>query len=239
MNTDIVDQPGSRPMEIIFKEHLDNTIECGNALNELFLNLTQPDEYISKVKHLEEKGDRLTAEAYCSLESLTYSEYIYITEQLVKRLDDIVDGINDTARLIDICHPRMIENAAHEILSALVSMTEKLQTEIAQYPDIELASIRACCKALNANRAGHCALRPPRHDRSRRRFLLRGGRRQRGKRGQVLLLDGGGIVAVIDSGGISSGGALFRRHGSGELRRSQRSASLAEPERLAHRRCQP
>lgn len=151
MNTDIVDQPGSRPMEIIFKEHLDNTIECGNALNELFLNLTQPDEYISKVKHLEEKGDRLTAEAYCSLESLTYSEYIYITEQLVKRLDDIVDGINDTARLIDICHPRMIENAAHEILSALVSMTEKLQTEIAQYPDIELASIRACCKALKGH----------------------------------------------------------------------------------------
>ena len=79
---------------------------------------------------------------------LTYSEYIYITEQLVKRLDDIVDGMNDTARLIDICHPRQIENAAHEILSTLVSMIEKLQMEIAQYPDIELASIRACCKTL-------------------------------------------------------------------------------------------
>ena len=148
MNTDNADRPNSRSLEIIFKEHLDNTIECGKALSDLFLNLEGPDQYITKVKHLEEKGDRLTAEAYSSLELLTYSEFIYITEQLVKRLDDIVDGINDTARLIDICHPRQIENAAHEILSTLVSMIEKLQMEIAQYPHIELASVRACCKTL-------------------------------------------------------------------------------------------
>ena len=148
MNADNADRPNSRSLEIIFKEHLDNTIECGQALSELFLNLEEPDQYIAKVKHLEEKGDKLTAEAYCSLELLTYSEYIYITEQLVKRLDDIVDGMNDTARLIDICHPRQIENAAHEILSTLVSMIEKLQMEILQYPDFELASIRACCKTL-------------------------------------------------------------------------------------------
>jgi hypothetical protein len=148
MNTDNVDCPNSRPLEIIFKEHLNNTIECGKALSELFLNLEGPDEFISKVKYLEEKGDRLTAEAYSSLELLTYSEYIYITEQLVKRLDDIVDGMNDTARLIDICHPRQIENAAHEILSILVSMIKKLQIEIEQYPDFELANIRASCKTL-------------------------------------------------------------------------------------------
>ncbi|MGD0961314.1 MAG: DUF47 family protein, partial [Methylomonas sp.] len=103
---------------------------------------------ISKVKQLEEKGDRLTAEAYRSLELLTYSEFIYITEQLVKRLDDVVDGINDTARLIDICHPRQIENAAHEILSNLVLMIERLQMEITQFPDIEPASTRVCCTML-------------------------------------------------------------------------------------------
>jgi len=138
----------SRPLEIIFKEHLENTIECGKFLSELFLNLEEPDQYIAKVKYLEEIGDRLTAEAYFRLESLNYSEYIYITEQLVRRLDDIVDGMNDTARLIDICHPRQIENAAYEILSILVSMIDKLQTEIGQYPDFELATMRACCKIL-------------------------------------------------------------------------------------------
>jgi uncharacterized protein len=151
MNADNVDQPNSRSLEIIFKEHLDNAIECGKALGELFLNLEEPDQYITKVKHLEEKGDRLTAEAYYALELLTYSELIHITEQLVKRLDDIVDGINDTARLIDICHPRQIENAAHEILSALISMIRNLQMEIVQYPDIELSSIRACCKSLKGS----------------------------------------------------------------------------------------
>lgn len=148
MNAENIDRPNSRSLEIIFKEHLNNTIECGQALSQLFLNLGEPDPYIEKVKHLEEKGDVLTAEAYCALESLTYSEFIYITEQLVKRLDDIVDGINDTARLIDICHPRQIENAAHDILFALLSMIRMLQIEIAQYPDNELASLRACCKSL-------------------------------------------------------------------------------------------
>ncbi|MEI6545157.1 MAG: DUF47 domain-containing protein [Methylococcales bacterium] len=148
MSIDQVDHQSLRPLEVIFKEHLDNTLECGKALNELFLNLVDPDHYISKVKNLEEIGDKLTAEAYSSLELLTYSEYIYITEQLTKRLDDIVDGMNDTARLIDICHPRQIENAAYEILATLVSMIETLQIEIAHYPDIELASIKLCTKTL-------------------------------------------------------------------------------------------
>ena len=151
MNADNVDRPNSRPLEIIFKEHLDNTIECGQALSQLFLNLKEPDPYIAKVKYLEEKGDTLTAEAYCALELLPYSEFIYIIEQLVKRMDDIVDGINNTARLIDICHPRQIENAAHDILSALLSMIERLQIEIAQYPDNEATSIRACCKTLKVS----------------------------------------------------------------------------------------
>ncbi|MGZ4960199.1 MAG: DUF47 domain-containing protein [Methylomonas sp.] len=137
-----------RPLEIILNEHLDNTIECSKALNQLFLNLDQPGQYISKVKQLELKGDRLTEEAYRSLESLVYSEFVYITEQLIKHLDDIIDGINNTARLIDICCPRQIENAAHEILSALVTMTGKLQMEIVHYPNIELASIRSCRKML-------------------------------------------------------------------------------------------
>jgi len=148
MNTENVDHPNSRPLENIFKEHLDNTIECGQALNQLFLNLKEPDQYITKVKYLEEQGDRLTAEAYCALELLTYTEFVHITEQLVKRLDDIVDGINDTARLIDICHPRQIEIAAHDILSTLLLMIENLKLEMAHYPDNELASIRACCKAI-------------------------------------------------------------------------------------------
>lgn len=145
MNADTVN---SRSLEDIFKEQLDNAIECGNALSQLFLNLKEPDQYIAKVKKLEEKGDRLTGEAYGSLELLDYSGYVYITEQLVKRLDDITDGMNNTARLIDICHPRQIENAAHEILATLVEMIEKLRLEIAQYAGLELASTRACCKAL-------------------------------------------------------------------------------------------
>ncbi|TAL48063.1 MAG: hypothetical protein EPN89_07570, partial [Methylovulum sp.] len=64
MNADNVASHNPRSLEIIFKEHLDNTIECGKALSELFLNLQEPDQSISKVKQLEEKGDRLTAEAY-------------------------------------------------------------------------------------------------------------------------------------------------------------------------------
>ncbi|MGY6278229.1 DUF47 domain-containing protein [Methylomonas sp. MgM2] len=138
----------SRTLETILKEHLDNTIECGKALGELFMNLGDPDQHIVRVKALEEKGDELTAEAYRSLELRQYSDFIYIVEQLVSRLDDIVDGINNTARLIDICHSRGIENAAHDILSTLLGMTKQLQSEIIKYPNIDLADMKACCKAL-------------------------------------------------------------------------------------------
>lgn len=148
MNADNVDRPNSRPLEIVFKEHLDNSIACGQALGELFLNLNDPEQYISKVKAIEEKGDELTAEAYGRLELQVYSEFIYIIEQLVKRLDDITDGINNTARLIDICHPRHIETAAHDILAILIAMIENLQMEVSQYPNIGSARMKICCKKL-------------------------------------------------------------------------------------------
>jgi len=151
MNADNIDRQKPRSLEVIFKHHLDNTVECSQALSQLFSNLEEPDVYIAKVKHLEEKGDGLTAEAYYALELLPYSEFIHITEQFVKRLDDIADGLNNTARLIDICHPRKIEDAAGEILCTLLSMIARLQVEIARYPDNDLASVRACRETLKVN----------------------------------------------------------------------------------------
>ncbi|MDD5036112.1 MAG: DUF47 domain-containing protein [Methylococcaceae bacterium] len=148
MNTDNSDRQNPRSLEIIFKDHLANTMECGQVLSQLFSNLEEPDLYIAKVKYLEEKGDKLTAEAYYALELLAYSEFIHLIEQLVKHLDDIVDGINNTARLIDICHPWQIENAAQEILSTLLSMIARLQMEMEQYPENELASVKACREML-------------------------------------------------------------------------------------------
>lgn len=112
------------------------------------MNLAEPSAYISQVKQLEEIGDKLTAEAYFALEQLSYCEYVHITEELIKCLDDITDGLNNTARLIDICQPRQIENAAHDILEALQLMIERLRMEISQYPDNDLISVRACCKTL-------------------------------------------------------------------------------------------
>ena len=148
MNDDNADLQKPRSLDILFKEHLDNTFECGQVLSLLFSNLDTPHTYIAKVKYLEENGDGITAEAYSALELLTHSELIHLTEQFVKRLDDIVDGMNNTARLIDICIPRKIEDAAQEILSTLLSMIARLQTEIAQYPENELADVRVCRETL-------------------------------------------------------------------------------------------
>ena len=148
MNTDNVVLQKPRSLEIIFSDHLDNTFECGQVLSRLFSSLDGPDPYIAKIKQLEEKGDGMTAEAYSALELLTQSGFIHLTELFIKRLDDIVDGINDTARLIDICTPRKIENAAQEILSILLSMIARLQAEIAQYPDNHLPNVTASRETL-------------------------------------------------------------------------------------------
>lgn len=137
-----------RPLEVIFKNQADNMTACGRALNQLFLHLDEPVPYITQVKQLEESGDKLTAEVYNSLELLPYSELSQLTEQFVRRLDDIVDGINNTARSIDICTPRTIQNAAQELLTTLLSMIAGLHKEIAEYPENELASVKACRETL-------------------------------------------------------------------------------------------
>lgn len=85
------------------------------------------------MKVFEEQGDALTAEAYRALEALPYAEFIHITEQFVKHLDDIVDGINDTA---------------HEILVTLLSMIARLQIELARFPENDYASVKVCREAI-------------------------------------------------------------------------------------------
>ncbi len=143
-----IDSQNHRSTEVIFKEHIANTIDCAQMLNQVFFNLTEPEEYVLRVKEIEEKGDKLTEEAFHALELLNYSEYFYLTEQLLKYLDDITDGIYNTARLIDICRPREIENVAYEILSIIILMIESLKIEIAHYPNNNLASINECCKTI-------------------------------------------------------------------------------------------
>ena len=140
--------PQPRELEPIFREHLDNTMECCQMLKRLFLDINGLDQYVAQIKQLEEKGDRLTAEAYQALELLPYSEFNHLTEQLIKRLDDIVDGLNNTARIVDVCTPRKTEGAAHELVATLLSMIERLQEELAQYPGNGLPSARACRETL-------------------------------------------------------------------------------------------
>ncbi len=137
-----------RPLDVLFKEHLDNSIECGQILNLLFLNLHDPEPHIARIKRLEERGDRLTAEAYHALELLPYSELVYLTQQFVKRLDDIVDGMNDTARVIDIFIPGQAEEAARQILALILEMAARLLAEVRRYPNNELASVRQCRETL-------------------------------------------------------------------------------------------
>ena len=148
MNSENIAVQQPRHLEEIFRNQLDNTLECAKTLDRLFSVLDEPDSYIERVKNLEEKGDRLTAEAYSALELLTHSELIHLTELFIKRLDDIIDGINDTARLIDICTPRKIEKAAQDILAILISMIARLQTEIANYPENELATLTTSRQTL-------------------------------------------------------------------------------------------
>ena len=142
LNSQVHSHP--RSLETIFRDNIENAVECGKALTLLFSNLAEAEPHIAQVKHLEERGDKLTAEAYNALEVLPYSEFVHLTEQFVKRLDDIVDGINNTARIVDICSPRKVEDAAQELLSNLLSIIAALQSEINQFPENELASVKRC-----------------------------------------------------------------------------------------------
>jgi len=137
-----------RALETIFREHLDTTMEAGQILKQLFIDINQLDLYVGQIKRLEEKGDRLTAEAYQALELLPYNGFIPLIEQLVNRLDDIVDGINNTARIVDVCTPRVADDTAHELVSTLLSMIARLHEELALYPDSDLASARVCREIL-------------------------------------------------------------------------------------------
>lgn len=139
-----------RPLGTVFREQLDNALECGQALSHLFSRLHDPDETIARIKRLEEKGDRLTLEAHNILDSFPYSESVQITQQLVVHLDDIVDGMNNVARIVDIFTPTEPQDAAQHLLSTVLSMVEALYREIVKYPGNDPAAVRECRAALKS-----------------------------------------------------------------------------------------
>lgn len=138
----------TRSLESIFKAHIENTVSCSHVLKDLFSHLEAPLSYIAGIKQLEEAGDKLTGAAYYALEADAYSGLTPIIEDLIKRLDDIVDGFNKTARLLDIFQTRRIEPAAYDILSNQQAMLERLQQEINIFPDNDLESLGTCRQAL-------------------------------------------------------------------------------------------
>jgi uncharacterized protein Yka (UPF0111/DUF47 family) len=148
MRSDKQPQSATRSLASIFKDHIENSVACSHILHDLYTNIKAPLPYIAKIKQLEEAGDMLTAEAYYALEAYEYSSLTHIIEDLVKRLDDIVDGFNKTARLIDIFRTSRIEAAAYEILSKQQAMLVCLQKAITLYPENDLADLSACRSAL-------------------------------------------------------------------------------------------
>ncbi len=119
----------------------------------------------------------------------------------------------------------------------LVPHFEKMLYDNAQLANLYLDAFLVSGDARHADTARDILrLCVARHDASRGRILFRRGRRQRGQGGQVLLLDARGAVATADAGGIQRGGAIFRHDGAGQFRRPQRSASVAEPKCVEHRR---
>lgn len=150
MNFDHAD----RPLKKIFQEHLNCSLECSQVLERLFANLDAPDSYIRQIRQMEEKGDALMREAYDELESIPYTESVLLTEQFAKHVDDILDGLNDTARVIDIFMPKQAETAARELLSITQAMVARLLAELDQYPGNALDSIKHCREELKAAEAG-------------------------------------------------------------------------------------
>ncbi len=137
-----------RPLTGIFQDHLANSIVCAELLGQLFLNLQEPAFHVARIKQLEEQGDQLTAEVYDVLASLPDSEMAQLTEQFAKYLDDIVDGMNTTARMIDVFLPTSLEDAGRQLADLIGAMVARLHTEVLEYPDNRLESVRECRKAL-------------------------------------------------------------------------------------------
>jgi uncharacterized protein len=141
-------------LKAIFLEHLKCSLECGQVLDRLFANLDAPDSFIAQIRQLEEKGDKLTRDAYDALEAAPYSELVLLIQQFAKHVDDILDGLNDTARVIDIFTPKQAEDAARELLSITLSMVSRLLVDVEQYPSNELASVKQCRETLKVWEAG-------------------------------------------------------------------------------------
>lgn len=133
-----------RPLAEIFQEHLGNSIACALVLEQLFLNLQQPADHIARIKQLEEHGDRLTAEVYEVLASLPDSDLVQLTEQFARYLDDIIDGMNTTARTIDVFMPTSLEEAGQQLTELIAAMVSRLLAEVQRYPANRLDDVREC-----------------------------------------------------------------------------------------------
>jgi len=137
----------------IFQDHLSCCVECGQALERLFAELDAAETHIGLIRQLEEKGDALMRKAYDALEIAPYSELVLLIQQFARHVDDILDGLNDTARVIDIFTPQQAETAALDLVAITLGMVRRLSAEMDHYPENALAGIKQCREELKASEA--------------------------------------------------------------------------------------
>ncbi len=132
--------PRDEAFQEIFIKDGENLLEAARALNAMFTEFDRLDERVAEIQALEHTGDEIDAEIAARLERSFITPFDREDiHELVARLDDIVDGIQEAAETVVIYGIDSATDEARQMAGIINAQAEQLLAVLRKLDHLETA----------------------------------------------------------------------------------------------------
>lgn len=147
--------PRDRRFFAAFDQHAALCVDGMQALLQLLSNVRDPDGRVREVEALEKRADVVVDQVREWLQRSLFPPFSRVAvHDLISRLDDVLDLIEDAAQSVHLYHITHVTSDALRLAELGLAGVQKLQAAIAQLPAMSNShTILALCGEVDANEA--------------------------------------------------------------------------------------
>jgi len=145
-------RPRERRFFLAFDEHAALCVDGMRALTQLLADVRDPDGRVREIEAIEKRGDAVEDEVRSALQRSLFPPFTRVAvHELINRLDDLLDMVEDIAQSVHLYHITRVTPEALRLAELGLQSGQKLQLAVAQLARMDSPrAILALCAEVDA-----------------------------------------------------------------------------------------
>jgi predicted phosphate transport protein (TIGR00153 family) len=144
--------PRERRFFLAFDQHAALCVDAMRALTQLLADVRDPDGRVREIEAIEKRGDAVEDEVRTALQRSLFPPFARVAaHDLINRLDDLLDMVEDVAQSVHLYHITRVTPEALRLAELGLQSAQKLQLAVAQLGSMDSPrAILALCAEVDA-----------------------------------------------------------------------------------------